>query len=125
MGGTTNGELLRDEGLLAPVANSWFLSREGQMVMHQAYNERQSLRVDVPNDMIRETARLQPGVKYIDPRADSEFLVLREKAMEFVRAVTCGVEGETEIAGDVGGGAFGTFLTGLQTGFFNTRQFRI
>ena len=48
---------------------NWLLSREGQTALQRAtntpYNSEESLRTDVPKDMVRSEVRRVDGVKYM------------------------------------------------------------
>ncbi len=64
---------------------NWWLSREGQLLIHNKYRQRQSFRVDIPNDMLRPEARFHEGVDYIYPQSDPNFMAVREEALKFTR----------------------------------------
>ena len=53
----------------ARVFVNWLLSREGQTALQRAantpYNSEESLRTDVPKDMVRSEVRRVDGVKYL------------------------------------------------------------
>ena len=48
---------------------NWLLSREGQTALQRAantpYNSEESLRTDVPKDMVRSEVRRVDGIKYL------------------------------------------------------------
>ena len=67
---------------------NWWLSREGQLAIHKIYGQRQSFRVDIPNDMLRPEAKIQKGVNYIYPQSDSKFMANRVGALKFTRQLT-------------------------------------
>ena len=67
---------------------NWWLSREGQLAIHNGYGQRQSFRVDIPNDMLRPEARLQKGVEYVYPQSDPKYMVAREEALAFTKELT-------------------------------------
>ena len=55
----------------AKVYINWFLSREGQLTLQKAYSKAMvdgsnSLRIDIPKDMVPPNQRLKEGVTYID-----------------------------------------------------------
>lgn len=55
----------------AKVFINWFLSREGQLVMQNEYAKAMhsgsnSLRVDIPKDMIPPDVRLEDGINYVE-----------------------------------------------------------
>lgn len=55
----------------AKVFLNWFLSREGQLTLQREYTRHKvtasnSLRIDIPKDMLAPDERLQEGVEYID-----------------------------------------------------------
>jgi len=49
----------------AKVFINWLLSRDGQLTM-QKISATNSLRVDIPKDMVAPLGRLREGVKYVD-----------------------------------------------------------
>jgi len=53
----------------ARVFVNWLLSREGQMTFQRTvntpYNSEESLRTDIPKDMVRSEVRRVDGVKYL------------------------------------------------------------
>ena len=67
---------------------NWWLSREGQLAIHNGYRQRQSFRVDIPNDMLRPEARFQKGVDYIYPQSDPKYMGARKEALVFTRELT-------------------------------------
>ncbi len=67
---------------------NWWLSREGQLLIHNQYRQRQSFRLDIPNDMLRPKARFQEGIDYIHPQSDPNFMAVRQKALDFTRNLT-------------------------------------
>jgi len=67
---------------------NWWLSRKGQLAIQNEYKQRQSFRVDIPNDMLRPEAQFQEGVDYIYPQSDPNFIAVRQKALDFTRELT-------------------------------------
>ncbi len=67
---------------------NWWLSREGQLAIHNGYGQRQSFRLDIPNDMLRPEAKIHKGVDYIYPQSDPHFMAVRTKALKFTRELT-------------------------------------
>ena len=50
---------------------NWLLSREGQIAFQKKRQGRDSLRIDIPKDDVREDVRRRKGVKYsvlVDPK---------------------------------------------------------
>ena len=64
---------------------NWWLSREGQLAIHNGYGQRQSFRLDIPNDMLRPEAKIRKGVDYIYPQSDPNFMAVRTEALKFTR----------------------------------------
>jgi iron(III) transport system substrate-binding protein len=67
---------------------NWWLSREGQLAIHNGYGQRQSFRVDIPNDMLRPEARFQKGVEYVYPQSDPKYMAARKEALAFTKELT-------------------------------------
>ncbi len=67
---------------------NWWLSRQGQLAIHNEYRQRQSFRLDIPNDMLRPEGRFQKGVDYIYPRSDPKMLAIRQEALRFTQELT-------------------------------------
>ena len=67
---------------------NWWLSREGQLAIHNEYRQRQSFRLDIPNDMLRPEAKIHKGVDYIYPQSDPKFMAVRAEALKFTRELT-------------------------------------
>jgi len=69
---------------------NWFLSKEGQTLMQQANGE-DSARVDIPKDAVFSENRRQPGVDYVFPEADPNFVENQLAAVEYVRGLLASV----------------------------------
>lgn len=67
---------------------NWFLSREGQTQMQTLFPSRQSMRADIPSDMVVPEARREASVTYSFPLADSRFQTIRGEAEEFAKDLT-------------------------------------
>ncbi|HEX9879664.1 MAG TPA: extracellular solute-binding protein [Candidatus Binatia bacterium] len=64
---------------------NWWLSKEGQLAIHNVYGQRQSFRLDIPNDMLRPEAKIHKGVDYVYPQSDPNFMAVRGEALKFTR----------------------------------------
>ena len=69
---------------------NWFLSKEGQTLMQQANGE-DSARVDIPKDSVFSENRRQPGIPYVFPEADPNFVENQNAAVEYVRGLLASV----------------------------------
>ena len=69
---------------------NWFLSKEGQTLMQRANGE-DSAREDIPKGDVFPENRRQPGVEYVFPEADPNFVENQLKAVDFVRELLASV----------------------------------
>ncbi len=64
---------------------NWFLSREGQLVMQKGYSKGDSLRIDIPKDMIDPRWRRKKGAKYRVLTTELEYAAILDKGMAYVK----------------------------------------
>jgi len=64
---------------------NWILSKEGQLMLQRANSARDSLRIDIPKDMVNPDDRRRENLTYIFPGADPKFQALRAEALEFAK----------------------------------------
>jgi len=69
---------------------NWFLSKEGQMLMQQSNGE-DSARLDIPKDDVFPENLRQPGVDYVFPESDPDFVENQLAAIEYVRGLLASV----------------------------------
>jgi len=67
---------------------NWWLTAEGQLAAQNALIKNDSLRVDIPKFMIRETSRRDPNANYTFPLGQPEINAVREEALTFIRDLT-------------------------------------
>lgn len=70
------------------VFTNWFLSKEGQLMLQHANPARDSLRIDIPKDMVNPGDRRRENLTYMFPGADPKFQALRVEALEFAKDLT-------------------------------------
>jgi len=64
---------------------NWFLSKEGQLAMQKGFDEGDSLRIDIPKDMIAAEFRRQPGAKYRVLATEPEYKSVLKESMDYVK----------------------------------------
>ncbi len=64
---------------------NWFLSKEGQLVMQNGYSKGDSLRIDIPKDMLDPRWRRKKGAKYRVITTDPEYAQILAKGMAYVK----------------------------------------
>ena len=64
---------------------NWFLSKEGQLVMQKGYPKGDSLRIDIPKDMIKPEFRRKKGAKYRVLTTEPEYKRILTDGMAYVR----------------------------------------
>ncbi len=63
---------------------NWFLSKEGQLVMQKGYSKGDSLRIDIPKDMIDPRWRRKKGGKYRVLTTEPEYAAILDQGMAYV-----------------------------------------
>jgi iron(III) transport system substrate-binding protein len=66
---------------------NWWLSREGQTVAQNANPEDQSLRIDIPNDVIKTETRRKPDVEYSFIDSQPEVVSNQDEMLAFMKQV--------------------------------------
>jgi iron(III) transport system substrate-binding protein len=64
---------------------NWFLSKEGQLVMQKGYSKGDSLRIDIPKDMIKPEFRRKKGAKYRVLTTEPEYKRILTDGIAYVR----------------------------------------
>jgi len=64
---------------------NWYLSKEGQLVMQKGYSKGDSLRIDIPKDMIKDEFRRKKGVKYRVLTTEPEYKKILTEGMAYVK----------------------------------------
>jgi iron(III) transport system substrate-binding protein len=64
---------------------NWFLSREGQLAMQNGYFKGDSLRIDIPKDMISPRWRREPGQKYRVLTTEPEYDKILNEGIAYVK----------------------------------------
>ena len=66
---------------------NWLLSPEGQLVAQNVYNKIDSLRTDIPKDMVVPEERRQEGIDYIFVATDPAYQAVTEESFAFAAEV--------------------------------------
>jgi hypothetical protein len=66
---------------------NWFLSKEGQLTLQKTYPGADSLRVDIPKDMVDPGARRQPGAKYRVLTTEPEYQSVLKESVAYVKTL--------------------------------------
>ncbi|HEX9878852.1 MAG TPA: extracellular solute-binding protein, partial [Candidatus Binatia bacterium] len=92
VGGTSSAAVInnRPHPYAARVFLNWWLSRDGQIAFMNAGKEDDSMRIDIPKDVLEERLRRKSNVEYIFSEADPEIQKLFSEAFDYASTVLKG-----------------------------------
>ncbi len=64
---------------------NWFLSKEGQLEFQKGFPGGDSLRIDIPKDMVDPGARRQPGAKYRVLTTEPDYQTILKESVAYVK----------------------------------------
>ena len=64
---------------------NWFLSKEGQLTLQKTFPGADSLRIDIPKDMVDPGARRQPGAKYRVLTTEPDYKTVLKESVAYVK----------------------------------------